>query len=84
MSTVRLNVREASQARGVENPFQLSKRAEIGYALAHKLWNAQSSQVSLATMAKLCDVLDCEPGDLLVRSKSSPARSRARKSSSRK
>jgi DNA-binding Xre family transcriptional regulator len=86
MSTVRLNVSEASQARGVENPFQLSKQAKIGYALAHKLWNAQSSQVSLATMAKLCDVLDCEPGDLLVRerAKSSPAKARARKSSSRK
>jgi DNA-binding Xre family transcriptional regulator len=68
MSTeVRLNVRAASQERGVENPYQLSKKAKIGYALAHKLWNGQSSQVSLKTMAKVCDVLDCAPGDLLVR-----------------
>ncbi len=82
MSTVRLNVREASLERGVENPHQLSEKSEIGYALCYRLWHEQTTQISLPTLARVCDTLSCEPGDLLV--KSSPAKARARKSSSRK
>ncbi len=84
MSTVRLNVRAASLERGVENPHQLSEKSEIGYALCYRLWHEQTTQISLPTLARVCDTLSCEPGDLLARVKSPPAKARARKSSSRK
>jgi DNA-binding Xre family transcriptional regulator len=79
MSTVRLNISEASRARGVENPHQLSNRSGVGYALCYRLWHAQTTQISLTTLARVCDALSCEPGDLLRREKSSPAKKAARK-----
>jgi DNA-binding Xre family transcriptional regulator len=67
MSNVKLNIKEVAEGRSVANPFQLSKGANLSYALCYRLWHEQTTQISLPTLAKVCDALSCEPGDLLVR-----------------
>jgi DNA-binding Xre family transcriptional regulator len=65
MSVVRINIKEAATNSGVENPFQLASASGISYALCYRLWHEQTTQISLPTLAKVCDALSCKPGDLL-------------------
>jgi len=66
MGTVRLTIQDAARAAGVENPFALSKRTGIVYAICHRLWSGQQTRIDLPTLAKLCDELGCQPGELLT------------------
>lgn len=65
MSIVKIKVKEAATSSGIENPFQLASVSGINYALCYRLWHEQTTQISLLTLAKVCDALSCEPGDLL-------------------
>jgi DNA-binding Xre family transcriptional regulator len=67
---VDLKVREVAEARGIATPFALSKAAGIAYSNCHKMWNDQQSFISLGAIDRLCEALDCEPGDILVRTAS--------------
>jgi putative transcriptional regulator len=66
MSTVILSITEAAKRKGIENPFALSRETGIGYAICHRLWSGKQSRIDLATIARLCDTLECQPGDLLI------------------
>lgn len=65
MSVVKLKIKEVSERSGVENPFQLANVSGINYALCYRLWHEQTTQISLLTLAKVCDALSCTPGDVL-------------------
>ncbi len=66
MGTVRLAIQDRARAAGVNNPFALSRRTGIVYAICHRLWGGQQMRIDLTTLAKLCDELGCQPGDLLT------------------
>lgn len=44
---------------------ELSERVGITMANISILKNGKAKAVKLSTLAKLCEVLDCQPGDLL-------------------
>jgi DNA-binding Xre family transcriptional regulator len=64
MATVRLIVREVAERRGITNPFILSNRTGLNYAICHRLWSANPRRVDLKTLARLCEVLNVKPGQL--------------------
>ncbi len=66
MGDVRFTINEAAQRKGIENPFALSRATGLGYAICHRLWNDEQRRVDLKTLASLCDVLECQPADLLI------------------
>jgi putative transcriptional regulator len=73
---VDLRVREVAEEKGINTPFALSKASGLAYSNCHKMWNDQQSFISLETIDRLCEALDCEPGDLLVRT---PSKSKTKK-----
>lgn len=44
---------------------ELSRRLGITIANVSILKNGKAKAVKVATLAKLCDILDCQPGDLM-------------------
>lgn len=65
MSVVKLKIKEYATSHGVENPFQLANVSGMNYAICYRLWHGQSTQISLITLARVCDALSCTPGDVL-------------------
>ena len=64
---VELKIREVAEGKGVSNPFALAQATGLAYATCHNIWNGQPTMIGLDTIDRLCEALDCEPGDLLVR-----------------
>ena len=65
MGKITLNVREVSESKGVNNPFVLSQKTGINYAICYRLWHSQQRRIDLGTLEKLCDTLKVTPGRLL-------------------
>ena len=42
----------------------LAREAKISYETAKRLWHDETEAVRFDTMAAICKVLDCQPGDL--------------------
>lgn len=67
---VELKARELAEEKEIANPLTLSKVSGLAYATCHKIWNEQPMSIGLDTIDRLCEALDCEAGDLLVRTAS--------------
>jgi putative transcriptional regulator len=67
---IELKIREVSEEKGIGSPFALSQATGLAYATCHNIWNGEPARIGLDTLDRLCEALDCEPGDLLVRSTS--------------
>ncbi len=59
-----INIRQVAESRGINNPYQLQKKADLSPSNAAKLFNNNIVQISVETLGKLCKALDCEPNDL--------------------
>jgi DNA-binding Xre family transcriptional regulator len=64
MGIVSLQIAQAARRVGIQNPFALSKATGIGYAICYRMWKNGQSRIDLKTLARLCDALNCQPGDL--------------------
>jgi putative transcriptional regulator len=64
---VELKIKEVAEQRGINNPFTLSQVSGLAYASCHRIWNGQPAMIGLDTIDRLCEALNCEPGDILVR-----------------
>lgn len=64
---VKLQVREAAEARGITTASQLQKATGISTETAKQLWKGETETVSLKTLDSLCDALGCKLADVLVR-----------------
>lgn len=51
---------------------ELSERLGITMANVSILKNGKAKAVKVSTLAKLCDILDCQPGDILEYRKAEP------------
>lgn len=51
---------------------ELSERLGITMANVSILKNGKAKAVKVSTLAKLCDILDCQPGDILEYRKLQP------------
>ena len=59
---IRIDVMLAKRKMSVT---ELSERVGITIANISILKNGKARAIKLSTLTKLCDVLDCQPGDLL-------------------
>ncbi|HEX8351952.1 MAG TPA: helix-turn-helix transcriptional regulator [Pyrinomonadaceae bacterium] len=64
---IKMRIRERCAAQGIVNAHQLAEKAGLTAPTAYRAFNNDIKQLTLATLEKLCTALDCEPGDLLVR-----------------
>lgn len=74
---LKIRIHEVAKSRGLTTAYQLQKLTGLAPSNAAKIYNNDIVQISIATLSKLCDALDCEPSDLFVRAKpTSPSSSR--------
>lgn len=64
MGTIHLKVAEVAQSKGIDNPYALSRESGLLYAICHRLWQGKQQRLDMKTLAKLCDVLKVQPGQL--------------------
>lgn len=63
-SAIRVRLDELLSQRGMTLT-ELSARVDLTLANLSILKNGRARAIRFTTMAKLCEVLDCQPGDLL-------------------
>lgn len=66
MKRVRWNVRPIAEARGIKTATELGELVGVNINTAMSLWGGRSLRVDRDTLTKLCEKLQCEPGDILV------------------
>jgi putative transcriptional regulator len=66
---LQLKIQQVAKRRGINTAYKLQKAAKLTPTNASRLFNHEVKQLSLETLGKLCDVLDCEVGDLIVKPK---------------
>jgi DNA-binding Xre family transcriptional regulator len=71
---IKVNIHGVAISRGVKTAYQLQKAANLTPTNASKLFNNEIAQISINTLGKLCDALDCSPADLLLLRKKSDRR----------
>ncbi len=62
MGKIQLQVKEVSESKGVDNPFALSQKSGLNYAICYKLWHQNQKRIDLGTLERLCDALKVSPG----------------------
>lgn len=60
-------IREVAESKGVTTAYQLQKVAGLYPSMAARLFQDDVEKIALETIDRLCEALDCELGDLLVR-----------------
>jgi putative transcriptional regulator len=68
--SIKIRIREVAVSRGIKTAYRLQKTADLAPSSAARLFRNEVKEISVETMTKLCDALDCEPGELFVRPKS--------------
>ncbi len=61
-----IKIREIAESRNIKTAYQLQKKAELSPSNAAKLYKNDIVQISIKTLGKLCEVLECNPNDLFV------------------
>jgi DNA-binding Xre family transcriptional regulator len=64
---VTLKIREAAERQGITTAYQLQKALNTMPSTAARLWRGDMKMIGLDTIDALCDALNCEPSDLIVR-----------------
>jgi len=67
---LKIRIREVAKSRGIRTAYALQKRAGLSPSNAAKIYRNDITQISVETLGRLCEVLDCEPSDLFTRSRS--------------
>ena len=63
---IRTRFEELLQERG-HSLYWLAKEAHVAYTTLWKLKTADTQGISFAVLDRVCEALNCEPGDVLVR-----------------
>ena len=63
---IQIRLSELLESRG-RSLYWLAKESGIRYATVWKLGKGRSTRLRLDVLDNICAVLDCQPGDLLVR-----------------
>lgn len=62
MGTIKLRVKDVALQKGIANPFILSQKSGVNYAVAYRLWHGEQRRIDLGTLERLCDALKVRPG----------------------
>lgn len=79
---IKLLIRERAEAKGMTTAYQLQKAMDIPPGMAARLWRGDMKMIGLETIDKLCDVLECEPADFIVRISGKTKNGRSKRSTS--
>lgn len=63
---LRLKIRELAEAQGLDRA-KLARRADVTYQTVHNVWNNPYAGVSIATLEKLAQALNCDVSKLYER-----------------
>ena len=63
---LRLKVRERAEAQGLDRA-KLARRADVTYQTVHNVWNNPYADVSIATLEKLAQALNCDVSEVYER-----------------
>lgn len=63
---IKTKINELLIAQG-KSLYWLSKQADIAYPTLLKLRDSKTESISFRVLENICNVLECEPGDVLVR-----------------
>ena len=64
---VKLQIKQTAKRNGITNAYQLQKAMQIQPAMAARLWKGSMKMIALSTLDALCESLDCELNELMVR-----------------
>jgi DNA-binding Xre family transcriptional regulator len=64
---VKLQIKQTARQQGITNAYQLQKVMEIQPGMAARLWKGDMKMIALTTLDALCDALECELDELIVR-----------------
>ena len=60
-----IKLKELLAERGLSQN-KLSYRAEIPYSTVSRLMKSDQTRIDLHVLSRICKVLECQPGDLLI------------------
>lgn len=63
--SIKINLNEVLQARDMKS-YELAEKINITTANLSILKTGKAKAIRFTTLAKICEVLDCQPGDILV------------------
>lgn len=72
---IRVRLRELLEKR-VMAQTELQHRTGLGYSTINALYHEKTERIEFATIEKLCEVLGCGVGDVLVHEQDGPMESR--------
>ena len=75
---VKLRIKEVARSKNIRTAYQLQKLMQVPPATAARLWRADMTMIALSTIDSLCEALDCDVGDLIVRTRTRTKRMRNR------
>ena len=61
---IELRVRELAEKAGITKPYHLQLATGLSPDVAQRLWRGEWEKISKDAMEKLCETLNCQPGDL--------------------
>jgi putative transcriptional regulator len=65
-------VRQLAEQKGLRNAHGLQLKAGLASHVAGRLWKGQVERISVETIDRICEALDCDPGDFIVRVREKP------------
>jgi putative transcriptional regulator len=74
---IRLQLNELLEKRG-QTIYWLWKQTGIRYATIWQMGKGEVARLNLDVLDRVCEVLECQPGDLLVRVETSKKRKRGK------
>lgn len=74
---IQLRINEVLEQRG-QTIYWLWKQTGIRYATVWQLGKGEAERLSLDVLDRICEALECQPGDLLVRVETSKKRKRGK------
>ena len=72
---IRVRLKELLAKRGMAQT-ELQARSGLGYSTINALYHGKTERIEFVTLEKLCEVLECEVGDLLLRVPTGKAKER--------
>ena len=66
---IEVRIRERCEASGIKTAYQLQKTAQLSPSTAARFFRNDVTKVTMETLGKLCDALDCDAGVLFPRVK---------------
>ena len=75
---IRLQLSEILEKRG-RTAYWLAKETGIRYASIWQMTKGDTARLHVETLDRICEALECEPGDLLVRVSKRKAKKKSKK-----